>query len=372
MFLKYITLISGFNYLLFSTVLLLKKKPLRKDNQVLGFLFLIMGVYSILLSFYNSALLEKNYSFLAYYVPIDYALITLIAPFIYFYIKTLLNKPVTVRSWKFWIHAISILPALGFNLYFLSLTRMERIDLLILSFKEGVFSFTILNIIFYIQMTLYLFICYRIITNQLKVSAKVLQGATLVDVSWLKTLMIIDLIVMFVSAPLCFYFANEQTSNIIAQLAMNIQLVYIFLKSTWQTGIFPGENISEAKPKDPTLKIADDVVEDYFKTLMTFMQDKKPYLQEDCNIQTVAEQTSISVHHLSNILNQRFDKNFPDFINEYRINEAMRILNSDQSSKMTLEAIGYECGFGSKSSFNKAFKKLTNSTPSRYRLRSKS
>ena len=221
-------------------------------------------------------------------------------------------------------------------------------------------------------MTLYLFVCYRIITDQLNVSGKVLKGAIMVDVSWLKTLMMIDLIVMFVSAPLCFYFANEQTSNIIAQLAMDIQLVYVFFKSTWQTGIFPGENISETKPKDPILKIADDVVDDYFKTLMTFMQDKKPYLQENCSIQTVSEQTGISVHHLSNILNQRFEKSFPDFINEYRINEAIRILNSDQSSKMTLEAIGYECGFGSKSSFNKAFKKLTSSTPSIYRLRSKS
>jgi AraC-like DNA-binding protein len=372
MFLKYITLISGFNFLFFSAVLLLKIKPVRRDNKVLGFLFLLMAIYSIILSLYNYALLERDYSFLAYFIPFDYVLMTLIGPFIYFYIKTLLNKSVSTHSWKFWIHAISALPALIFNLYFLSLPKMERIHLLVLSFKQGILPFTILNVIFYVQMTLYLFISYRIIKNQLKVTSKISKGTIMVDVSWFKTLMIIDLAIMFVSAPLCFYVANEQTSNIIAQLAMDIQLVYIFLKSTWQAGIFPGENIAEVKSKDPILKIADQVVEDYFKILMTFMTDKKPYLQEDCNIQSVSEQTGISVHHLSNILNQRFDKNFPDFINEYRINEAMRILDSEQSTKMTLEAIGYECGFGSKSSFNKAFKKLTNSTPSAYRLRSKS
>jgi len=82
--------------------------------------------------------------------------------------------------------------------------------------------------------------------------------------------------------------------------------------------------------------------------------------------------TGISVHHLSNILNNRFEKNFSDFINAYRVEEAKRVLSLDQFTKMTLEAIGYECGFGSKSSFNKAFKKITNFTPSEYRNHSKS
>ena len=249
---------------------------------------------------------------------------------------------------------------------------MGRIDLLLLSFEKGIWPINLLNALFYIQMTIYLFICYRIIQKQLKLSSKVLKGSNQVDVSWLKTLIIIDLIIMIGSAPLSFYIANEKTSVIIAQLAMDIQLVYIFFKSTWQTGVFPSENIIEVKFKEPVLKIADEVVEDYFKALMVFMEEKKPYLLEDCNIQFISEQTNICVHHLSNILNQRINKNFSDFVNEYRINEAKNILTSSQSKQMTLEAIGYECGFGSKSSFNKVFKKLTNYTPSEYRLLSKS
>lgn len=372
MFLIYFTLFSGFILVVFSAVLLLKDKPVRKDNKVLGFLFLLMAVYSFILSLYPIVVQSQSPSFLIYFIPIDYVLLNLLGPVIYFYIKAILDKPIKIHSWRFWVHSFSSIPALSFYLYFHSLPLNQKIDLLLQSFKDGALPFITLDIFFYIQMTLYLFTCYRIIKNQLRISSKISKGGIVVDISWLGTLMIIDLIFMFATAPFCFYFTNVHVSNIIAQLAITIQLIYIFIKSIWQTGVFPGEPVPELKPKEPLLKIADQVVDTYYKTLVSFIQDKKPYLQQDCSIQTVSEQTGIPVHHLSNILNQRFDKNFPDFINEYRINEAKRLLDSEQSEKMTLETIGYECGFGSKSSFNKAFKKFTNHTPSAYRLQSKS
>lgn len=372
MFLTYITLFSGFILLVFSSVLILKEKHVRKDNKVLGVLFFIMAVYGAILPLYQVTLHGKGYAFLAYVIPFDYVLLTLIGPFIYFYVKTLLNMHVNTRSWKFWIHFITAVPALNCYIYSLFVPMAERENLLLLSLKDGFLVFIVLDLIFYIQMTLYLFVCYRTINNHLKISSKVTKGTTMIDISWLKTLLVIDLVFMFVTAPLCFYFANVHTSNVIAQLAISLQLVYIFIKSIWQTGIFPGEVVCEIKTKEPLLKIANEVGDDYCRTLQEYMLEKRPYLQENCSIQSVAEQTGIPLHHLSNILNQRFAKNFPDFINEYRINEAMRILDSKQSEKMTLESIGYECGFGSKSSFNKAFKKLTDSTPSAYRQKSKS
>lgn len=372
MLLKYITLISGFNYLIFSIVLFFKKSPIKRDNQVLGFIFFIMSIYSILISFYNSALIEDDYLFLSYYFPVDYVLIALMGPALYFYLKILLNKPIVSHSWKFCLHVLPLIPPLIYLFYFISLPKIERVDLLINNFKNGIWQINLLNILFYLQITFYLFICYRVINKQLVLSSKISKGSIQLDISWLKTLMIIDLIILFVSAPLCFYLANERVSNIIAQLAMDIQLIYIFFKIVWQTGVFPSENIPEVKSKETVLKIADQLAEDYLNKLKSYMEENKPYLLEDCTIMNVSEQTGISVHHLSNILNQRFDKNFSEFINEYRVNEAKAILDSPQSVKMTLEAIGYECGFGSKASFNKAFKKHTNLTPSQYRQQSKS
>lgn len=373
MIIKYITLISGFNYFLFSIVVLFRKTPARRDNLILGSLFLLMSIYSFILSFYNTALLEGDYVFLGYYVPVDYILITFMGPLFYFYVNVLLNRNVGFPAVRLILHSLPVIPALVYICFFISLPKIERIDLLLSNFEKGIWQITLLNALFYIQMTVYLIISYRLINQQLRLSKTILKGTTVVDVSWIKTLIIIDLIIMIGSAPLSFLIANEKATNIIAQLAMDIQLIYIFFKSTWQTGLFSTENVSaEVKSKEPVLKISDNIAEDYLKTLLKYIEDNKPYLQEDCTIQNVSEKTGISVHHLSNILNKRFDKSFSDFINEFRINEAKRLLSSGEYTKMTLEAIGYECGFGSKSNFNKTFKKLTNQTPSEFRTQSKS
>jgi len=172
---------------------------------------------------------------------------------------------------------------------------------------------------------------------------------------------------MLLAAPLSFYLGNEKVNLIIAQLAMLVQFAYLFVKSMWHSELFSTDSMIEIKKSETVLKISDDLVEDYFRILMTHIENKKPYLKEGCSIQSVSDDTRISVHHLSNILNKHFNKNFPDFINEYRIKEAQRLLSTPQFEKMTLEAIGYECGFGSRSSFNKAFKKHTGLTPSQFR-----
>jgi AraC-like DNA-binding protein len=58
-------------------------------------------------------------------------------------------------------------------------------------------------------------------------------------------------------------------------------------------------------------------------------------------------------------------KSFATYINEYRINQACELIAND--SLIKLEAIGYEVGFNSKSTFYTAFKKLKNTTPTLYK-----
>ena len=97
------------------------------------------------------------------------------------------------------------------------------------------------------------------------------------------------------------------------------------------------------------------------------MEQNKIYLQEACTIEDVAFSTHIPKHHLSHILNVELDKSFHYFINEYRIRYAKKLLLDKDKQHFTIEAVGQECGFGSKASFNRAFKKHTNTTPSEYR-----
>lgn len=367
MFLKYIALFLGIIYFVFAAVLLLKTTPIRKANKVLCFLFVLMAVYSIELSFYYTALLNKYYSYLSYYVPFDLILLLLFGPILFLYVKVLLGQPIKLNLFKIVIQALPFIPALAFIIYFLGQDAQTRLNLLIINFEQGIWHTNMLNILVYVQMTIYLILCYIAIQKQFKTSTVIIVNNIQMDVSWLRIYVLLNLIFMLLSAPLSFYLANEKVNLIIAQLAMVIQFVYLFLKSAWQNELFLADSMSGIKCKEPVLVIADDLVENYYKTLMGYIENSKPYLKEDCSIQSVSEDTKIPVHHLSNILNKHFQKNFPEFINEYRILEAKKLLSTSHSKKMTLESIGYECGFGSKSSFNKAFKKHTNLTPSKFR-----
>ena len=79
----------------------------------------------------------------------------------------------------------------------------------------------------------------------------------------------------------------------------------------------------------------------------------------------VAKKLQISVHQLSQLLNDNAGKSFPLFINEYRIEKAQQMLTASQH--LTLESIGYECGFNSKSTFYTSFKKIMGTTPAKYK-----
>ncbi|MDD4990603.1 MAG: AraC family transcriptional regulator [Paludibacter sp.] len=368
MFLKYITLASGFNFLLLAIVTFLKKTPNKKSNNILGIFFFTLFIYCILVSFHYTSLIDKHYSLLRYYSPIDGIFLLMMGPCIYFYVLSVLNKPIIFLEWKILSHLIPFVPYIIFNAYFVTLSYQERLNWLIVDFRDGTLENNLLNVALYTQMIVYLLLSFSLINKQLKVSTKVLTNNILIDISWLRLFVLMNIGFILFSAPLCFYLANERANIIIGQLGMDIQFLYIFFKSVWQTEIFiSDEEVVLSTNKDPNLIIDEQLAEDYLKTLLHYMEEFKPHLKEDCNIQAVSERIGISVHHLSNILNQRFEKSFPEFINEQRINEAKRILSSNNLGKVTMEAIGSECGFGSKSSFNKTFKKYTNLTPTEFR-----
>jgi len=88
------------------------------------------------------------------------------------------------------------------------------------------------------------------------------------------------------------------------------------------------------------------------------------YLEADLSLHKLAEEIAVKPHSLSQVINQYHQKHFHDFINTYRIEEAKRLLIE---TSLKIEAVAYDSGFNSISTFNVAFKKETGVTPSKYR-----
>ncbi|GAA4270780.1 helix-turn-helix domain-containing protein [Aquimarina gracilis] len=105
----------------------------------------------------------------------------------------------------------------------------------------------------------------------------------------------------------------------------------------------------------------------YATSILNYMEKEKPYLNPDLKQSDMAQHLSISIHLLSQVLNDCFKRNFNGFVNLYRINEAKRRLQDPQFLNSKIIAIGYEVGFSSKTSFHRVFKNTVGRTPSDYR-----
>ncbi|WP_167571834.1 helix-turn-helix domain-containing protein [Aquimarina algiphila] len=117
----------------------------------------------------------------------------------------------------------------------------------------------------------------------------------------------------------------------------------------------------------PTTKKPLSVNDDLFLEIENTIVNEKLFLNPNLSLELIAEKFDISVSHLSRVINKNSNHSFTDFINRLRINESKEMLINPEYKNYTIEAIGYESGFNSKSNFYTAFKKETQKTPSAYR-----
>ncbi|RLD45726.1 MAG: hypothetical protein DRJ05_00275 [Bacteroidetes bacterium] len=131
------------------------------------------------------------------------------------------------------------------------------------------------------------------------------------------------------------------------------------------------EQAMEVKPprKIPFDKYAESTLsksqKNELKSLIEFnMENEKHFLKSDFTIETLSKDINTARCYVSQVINEKFNMHFNSFINEYRIKEARRLLADPNKRHLTIETIAREVGFGSKSTFNAAFKKYTGITPS--------
>ncbi len=84
------------------------------------------------------------------------------------------------------------------------------------------------------------------------------------------------------------------------------------------------------------------------------------------SLNDLAAHLDSSSHQISKVINSGFEMNFNDFINHYRIAAVKEMLANQEHKQMTLLAIALECGFNSKTTFNRVFKKHVGITPKQY------
>ncbi len=105
------------------------------------------------------------------------------------------------------------------------------------------------------------------------------------------------------------------------------------------------------------------------KHLLTVMRDVKLFVDPSLTIDSLAAHLKTSRHHLSQVINERLHKTYGDYIGELRLEEARRRLSDPANLRYTIAGVALDSGFNSVSTFNEAFKKQYQVTPSQYRDR---
>lgn len=366
-------LIASFNAVFFA-LLLFHKKPKALHDKVLFWWLFYLAVFTSVYAF------TREFIFTEYPI-LSASLISLLllhGPFLFLYIRPLSISISRFRK-KEMLH---FLPFIIFNLYLLlagftpSLT--EGISFVHSQHPED--SSVLFNMFLLftgLSGPIYFVLSLRMLKNAENNLQENYSFSKQIDPQWLRRLVVIFGIIWTVLTCvgvihhiLGYFSLFFCTDGLSLSLSAFIILTGYF--GLQQKAIFTANStevlsIKNERQKYSSTGIGKTDVEKLAKRLEQHMTVQTPYLDPELTLAGLASQLGIPSHHLSRAINEFFNTNFFDFINKYRIEEVKNRIINPQYSHLSILGIAFDCGFNSKSAFNRLFKKYTGITPSEYK-----
>jgi AraC-like DNA-binding protein len=119
-----------------------------------------------------------------------------------------------------------------------------------------------------------------------------------------------------------------------------------------------------AETMEAALKLETTEDKETIATVDALMEAKRLYRDANLNLDRLARKAGIPARQISTAINRAMDKNVSQYVNDYRIGEACRLLASTQKS---VTEVMFEVGFQTKSNFNREFRRVTDMTPLAWR-----
>ncbi|PZX95092.1 AraC family transcriptional regulator [Flavobacterium aquariorum] len=371
-FLNNISTISIFIMVLLASFLLTTNTKTKLSNRLFA-TFLLLTAFD-LSSFFTEKYFETNLNFELFRMTIS----LLIMPIFYLYVKAVCHSDFQLKP----KHLTLAIPFAIANLVFIPrlylATTIESIY--IYEHFKQMLEIRFFYILAELQYAFYIILVFIILKKYKEIYLENYTNTNNSSYKWLFQMTVFFLIahciVLFKSViRYTDYNVLLNSSNVIIGLIALIISCWFVLKALNNPDLFKGVDsnmllinevvISTEKELLETPKSAEIALQ--IELVKKYVLENEPFLEPSLTIQDLAKQVNIPVRDLSVLINHHMNQHFFDFINEYRIQKAMQILKSPSKSKLTVLEILYEVGFNSKSSFNTAFKKYTNQTPTEFR-----
>jgi AraC-like DNA-binding protein len=348
-------------------VLLLNNKSVRRSRANLFLSILLIALsFSIAHMFFAGAVLThlsaKVYS-------LGDPTFFLIPPLLWFYTSELTGNKVKL-SFYLILHFIPFLLIVIFSLTFRSINPESAF----ISFLDH--HHRLINVGFWIivvvQFSAYQLFIHKQWNAYQELMQQEVSNTENVDIAWVRFFMVvfllIDLFFLF-SLVAAIHLMDGMWLRKITALVFSLSVFALGYKGILQKDIF--QRGAETKPEGPGVFLTNTVInkpdEELIKRLLSFMEEKKPYLDPELTLSTLAKELSISRSLLSQLINDGVGDNFYNFINKYRVEQVKKLMIDPQLKNYNMLGIALEAGFKSKSTFNLIFKRFTGLTPTEYR-----
>ncbi|MCL9806830.1 helix-turn-helix transcriptional regulator [Flavobacterium amniphilum] len=371
-FLNNISSITIFILLLLAFFLLTVNTKNKLSNRLFAG-FLLLTIFD-LSSFFTEKYFEASLNFELFRMTIS----LLIMPIFYLYVKAVCHSDFRLKP----NYLLLIIPFIIANLVFTPrlylATAMEN-SYIFEHFKQMP-EIRFFYIVVELQYVFYIILVFKTLKKYKEIYLENYTNANDSSYKWLFQMTVFFLIahcIVFFRSAVRYtdynFFLNSSTV-IIEIIALLISCWFV-LKALNNPNLFKGVDsnmvlvnktvIPTEKESSQTPKPAE--IASQIELVKKYVSENEPFLEPSLTIQELANQVNIPVRDLSVLINHHINQHFFDFINEYRIQKAMQILKNPSKNKLTVLEILYEVGFNSKSSFNTAFKKYTNQTPTEFR-----
>ena len=347
-----------------------KRNPQTADRILAGWLFLI--AIEMVFALVNETYIQI-YQFV--FIPFTYG------PLLYLYVKFLTIENHKFK-WQHWLHFIPFIAVFTSAIVFHGRPVMKLDDFFA---NDPYLSFRLIyGLSFFISITTYSIVAFVLISRHQKNIRNIYSStSTRITLSWLKVVSIsfyvTYVLVFIVGVYVIFKQELPYNPTIVSYFGLTLFAFAISVYGIKQPEIFYGyymemkssgilkRDATNGQSKYTRSGLKSQDAEKYLNKLIKHMEEKKPYLDIDLTIHDLSGALNIPRHYLTQIINEKLNRNFYQFINEYRVEEVRRLLQDPAYKKYTFTAIAFEAGFNSKSSFNSVFKETVGKTPSQYK-----
>jgi AraC-like DNA-binding protein len=368
-------IISGIlQSVILACILLFYRIGNKMANRLIGAFVLICGLH-----FSWSLIIDTNLADIfkpLFWIPYSYLLA--IGPLLFLYTKALTTIDFKIDA-KASFHFLPVLFEVLIQVIFIRLSI--RSNTLVyevpgfLIFRIFEFAGTAISILVYGKQ------CLSLIKAHEAWAVANFSSQKNITLTWLSKL------IKYLQVLWIFWLAFELSFILFLQFQLHLVPVYLLLyillgvitySNYWiaiQTMI-KSEVLTEKKsitiPTDSTnvySRLTEAEIKRNADALSDLMQKEKLFLHETLSLRTLASKIQKDPNLVSYILNNFFHKSFYDYVNDFRIEEVKNKIDDPAYSHFKIVEIAYECGFNSKATFNRVFKKSTGKSPSEYKNR---